>query len=307
MNDQPIDESTFEQIKGSLLDGILEKSFEIEAIEEQKSALAYLPPLEGESEEAMPLFDEQDRDILLHRDAHFSSNFSFMIDYYINEGKGAVLDVDIEKIQELAALQEQLGRDLAPLLLQGADAEKIARSRSLYKILRQQCEHPESEEAKACAELILSEEDSYTDAEAIAKLGQKIVPYLIELLSKDILLDPLFPGYGMAPAAAAYALGILKSDAAIPALFMMIGSCDFDNESACLASLAMIGDTAKRFCLNQLTSRPITKDTERAAVALSHFELTEEEKKLLFTMLQDPQVNQKKSLVMYLQAACENY
>ena len=39
---------------------------------------------------SFPLTDELDHAILMHKDVHFGGNFSLMIEYYKEEGKGVI-------------------------------------------------------------------------------------------------------------------------------------------------------------------------------------------------------------------------
>ena len=289
----------FEQVKGDLFDALLQRSFEVHAVEEVKSGLYFEPPLEGEGEFHL-LFDENDRDILMHRDAHFASSFPIMIEYYENEGKGAVLDVEIERIRELELLQKELGRDIAPFVLQGSDAEKIARARSLYKELRRAYEEAIAPLMKLVALLILSEEEEF-DVAAFVPFGSKAVTCLLQLVQTDELYDPLFPGYGMAALLACRALGKLKAKEAIPILFSLIGRVDFDIESEVIEALAAIGDEAKAFLLKALVARPFGADNERACVALSQFLPDAQIKETVKTLACLKEVQEKKTLVRYLQ------
>jgi hypothetical protein len=288
----------FEQVKGDLFDALLQRSFEVHTVEEEKAGLHFEPPLEGDVE-ALPLFDEDDRDILMHRDAHFASSFPIMIEYYEKEGKGAVLDVSVDRIRALELLQNKLGKDIAPFVLQGSDAEKIARSRSLYKALRKQYEEALSPLMKVCADLILSEEEP--KIEEFLPFGKTSGACLLQLIKTEELYDPLFPGYGMAPLLACRVLGKLQAKDAIPTLFSLIDGVDFDMESEVIATLVAIGDEAKKFLLKALVLKPFGRDNERACVALSAFLPDNQIKEAARTLLASKDVQEKKTLVRYLQ------
>lgn len=299
----------FEETKNALLQAIVGKSYEIEELPEAASSnVYYSAPLGADELEELPVFDEEDRDILMHRDAHFSENFEIMKEYYEKEGKGAILDIDVDRIEELELIERRLGRNLSPLLLQGADAEKIAFSRMLYQKLQDLYESKDEEKDLLLhiADLILSENEPEVDAQIIAKQGQKIVPLLLQLLDTPQFLDPLFPGYGLAPIAATYALGILKAEVAIPTLFQLIGSQDFELESAALKSLYEIGEKAKQFCLTVLQGLPITGDNEKAALALLSFKDDEEVCRTVLEQLKNPQFLKREPLVSYLLLIGEN-
>src|SRR3984893_18022664 len=82
-----------------------------------------------------PLVDAQDNEILMHRDVHFGGKFDFMLDYYRKEGKGARDEFSPERILYLAGLERQIKQNLAPLLLSGPEAERIAEAKEAYKKL----------------------------------------------------------------------------------------------------------------------------------------------------------------------------
>lgn len=298
----------FEHSKGDIFDSLLGKSFESYSQVSKETEVSYIAPLEELGQEGIPLFEEEDRDILMHRDAHFSKSFPLMSDYYDKEGKGSVLDIFSSRIDDLMLLEEKLGRDLAPLVLQGADAERIGKAKAMYQVLKQQYENPASpKELIALIDLIFSEEEEpEDDAKRAALIGKAMIPYLISVIKTEELYDPLFPGYGKAPIAAALALGLLKAEEAIIPLFLMLGRNDFDIESAGLSSLSLIGEKAKQFCLNVLKSRPLTQDNERAAIAISAFSSDDSISQTLFSQLEDKEVQKKEPLIFYLIAACEN-
>jgi len=294
----------FDETAKSLFDSLLGKSFEMQS-EEELSSVAYNPPLGFDETDELPLFEEDDRDILMHRDAHFSSSFPAMLEEYENEGMAAVLDVFPDRIKFLMDIEERLGRDLAPFLLQGADAERVAQVRKLYQALSDQINTPKKKPlVSAIAELILSEESIEKRAQKTAKLGPKIVPYLIQLIETALFYDPLFPGYGQAPIAAAMTLGILKANAAIKPLFQLIGTESFDIESAALIALSQIGDEVKEFCLKQLKARPLSKNNERASILASSLEKDQKFYETILQELEDPQVQKIEGLATYLVLAC---
>ena len=83
-----------------------------------------------------PLISNIDNLILKHREAHFAGQFPIMIEYYKSEGKGCRQELPLERIEELAKIEEEAGENLAALYLTGADAEEIALSQKAYKELR---------------------------------------------------------------------------------------------------------------------------------------------------------------------------
>jgi hypothetical protein len=93
---------------------------------------------------------------------------------------------------------------------------------------------------------------------------------------------------------------MLQAKEAIRPLFELIGSAEFDTESAALQALRTIGKEAKKFCIEQLKCRPITKNNERAAILASSFELDDELAECILSELEDPEVQKKEHLATYL-------
>ncbi len=277
-----------------------------------KSIEVTLPETEVEKEkdyainQELTLFDEEDKEILMHRDAHFSGNFDVMYSYYEDEKKGAVLDVALERIKELKILEERMQKNLAPLLLQGPDAEKVSLSKALYKKLSNQYDEKVTTSLeKALCEVIFSEDESNDERiKTICSFGDKAIPQLIALFENPLLHDPLFPGYGKAPQDFAKALGLLQAESAVPILFQQIGTSDFDLEEACLKALENI-PSAKDFCLKILKSRPITKDTEKAALCLLSFKPGRDIQSAYLVSLEDPEVRKREHLCSLCILGCQ--
>lgn len=258
--------------------------------------------------EAFPIAYSIDNLILMHRDAHFGGDFDIMLDYYKKNGRGASMEFDIEKIQELADTQHAEGKDLSPLLLSGAEAERIAHSRQSYKNLRELCESNNKKNLvpKLIAELILSEDEELPAAiEAVTAEKTAIVPALIELLRSEEFYDPLAPGYGLAPTLAAECLGKIGDKRAIISLFEAIGSGDFFNEDTVLSALKAIGEPAKNFLLKVLHAKPLTSDNEQAAIALIIFKDDPEVASACLNMLKELDIKKHTALATYLILACE--
>jgi len=265
-------------------------------------------------EENMGEFDEFpiaysiDNAILMHRDAHFGGSFPIMIDYYKKEGHGVNKEFDIERIEELALLEQTSGDDLAPIMLTGAEAEKISDSKKLYKELRELCEsnNPKSLVPRLIAELILSENEEIPKAmNAVVAEKTAIVPALIDLIRSEEFHDPLFPGYGEAPALAAQCLGMIGDKRAIIALFEAIGVEDFFHEGVIFDALKALGEPAKAFLLKVLHAQPITTDNEQAALALLSFKDDPEVASTCLKMLQQIDLNKYTPLATYLVLICE--
>jgi hypothetical protein len=288
--------TNYDYTKDAIFESLLARSFEIEAGPEQELAVYYEPAYEGVGI-AMPIFDEEDRDIVLHRDAHFAGSFPLMIEAYENEDISAVLPVETRRIKTLYHLEQSLEKNIAPFLLHAPDALKVNAVRKMYRLLQ--------ESSTPIADLILSEEEPEVVAKKTALHGESIASSLLSLLENELFYDTLFPGYGQAPIAAALTLGILKIEKAIPVLFSLLHTTEFEIESAALQALSMIGEKAKQFCIERLLARPLSTDNEKAALALSAFAIDDQIISALFQQLQDPLVLKRESLISYILASCE--
>lgn len=258
--------------------------------------------------EEFPIAYSVDNLILMHRDAHFGGDFDTMLDYYNKNGRGTSLEFDIERIQQLADTQNAQGKDLSPMMLSGAEAERVANSRKLYKDLRELCESKNKKTSvpKLIAELILSEDEELPQAiEAVTAEKTAIVPSLIELLRNEDFYDPLAPGYGLAPTLAAECLGKIGDKRAIISLFEAIGSGDFFNEDITLSAIKAIGAPAKEFLLRVLHGKPLTIDNERAAIALIVFKDDPEVASACLNMLKELDIKKHIPLATYLVLDCE--
>ena len=152
--------------------------------------------------------------------------------------------------------------------------------------------------------MVLSDDSIESSTQDIIAKKEEAVQALIELLHSDLFKDPLFPGYGLAPLRAAFALGEIKSEKAIPALFDLLAEDDPNYEEIALLALKKIGNPAKQFLKKALTSPPITKETARAAFTILQFIEDEEIPSLFLHLLQDP-LYLKSSFAPYLITGCE--
>ncbi len=259
-------------------------------------------------EEESLLTDTLDHEILMHRDAHFGGSFDVMIDYYSEEKVGANPDFDLERIEYLAGIEKEIGKDLAPQILSGAEAEAVARSRQAYRDFKKIYENEKAAGAypKLIADLILSEEEDPTDEiEAIVGEGSKIVPSLLSIIKSDEAYDSLFPGYGFATYLALLCLGKIKDPATIIPIFETLHRETIFGEDAAIDALQEIGEPAKKFLLELLASRPLTRDNVQAASTLSAFPPDEKIAKACFTELQDREVRSKSLLASFLLLPCD--
>jgi hypothetical protein len=257
--------------------------------------------------EHFPVIDAIDHDILMHRDAHFGGQFSIMLDYYRQEGKGVQPEFDIVRIERLATLEEQLKQNLAALFLAGNEAQKVADARETYQKLRAiyEVKKPKTPFPQLIADLILTEdEEAEAEIAAIVTQKDKIVPALIDLLRNEDFYDPLFPGYGQAPFLVVKALGCIGDKRAIISLFEALGQSDFFADDQIVKALQAIGKPACDFLLHVIAGRPINEDNEKAAIALIAFKDEEGVADLCFDLLQQPDVQKDLCLPTYLVLAC---
>jgi hypothetical protein len=262
----------------------------------------------NEDDTDFPLTYSIDNAILMHRDAHFGGDFDIMIKYYEKGGKGISSDFDLQRIKELAEIEKQSQKNLAPFLLSGAEAEKVARAKQAYQQLRELYEipNPKSQLPLLVADLILSEDvQASKEIEALAAQKGAAVPFLIDLLRNEEFHDPLFPGYGLAPGLAAQCLGAIGDKRAIISLFESIGEGDFFDEDVILDSLKIIGAPAKEFLLKVLHGRPLNQDNEKAAIALIEFKEDPQVAAACLKMLQEIDMAKQLPLTTYLILTCE--
>ncbi len=220
----------------------------------------------------IPLFEEEDCQILLHKEVHFYGSFSAMIEYYSNQdAKGICEEFDAKRIKELSAIEEKLGINLAANILSYSDAEKVAFFRKMYEDLSELIEKAPTSFEAVLAEAILSQKSIEDVAEEYKiRLIQK-PELLVSLATSDLFADLLSPGYGTAPSLAILLLGSMKYKEAIPSLFLLLGQRDFITENAILWALHEMGDATKTFALQHLKAVPVTQDNERSAIVLLEF------------------------------------
>lgn len=279
---------------------------------ENQNGHAYLSDTEEigmEEEENWALTDELDHEILMHRDAHFNGDFSVMLRYYQEDRVGTHPDFEVERIAYLAEVENQTGQDLAPLILTGAEAERVSRARRAYEKLKEIYELEEEEKnpfPRLIADLILSEEEEPEEAvEAIVSQGTRIVPELLQIIRSEEAYDPIFPGYGYAPYLAILCVAKIRDPSSVIPLFEILGHEMMFDEEVVLEAFYEIGDPAKDFLLNTLKGRPLTKDTVNAAYALGVFADQEDVAIFCFEQLQDQKVIEKPLLRSYLLNNCE--
>ena len=283
------DDNLAQRTSENVINSILSRSYEVyEDFEKDRpEGLCFY----GDEAANIPIFEEEDSLCLMHRDAHFSGSFPAMREYYKNpDAKGVIEEIDPERIDMLQAIQSGMKSDLAPLILSGPDAEKVALSRQTYKELAQVAKKEPASAEGMLASVILSEKE-------VDELVENASPSLFEkpkslllLATSELFCDPLFPGYGTASSLAIRLLGKMKYEPAVAELFQLIGRRDFLTENAILEALSNIGDAAKRFAINRLSSSPDTADGERAALVLIEFLPDQEVTELFSKILADTKI-----------------
>lgn len=253
---------------------------------------------------SLPLIDQTDRDILMHKDAHFEGSFALMLEYYEKEGKGAIEEFEIDRIQELALLEQQNGISLSENILTEEEKEEVLASKKKYSDLKKIYDLPPGP-AQKIADLVFSEDfEAEPEIQALAN-DPKCIPLLIQLIQEDPFYNPIFPGYGFAPLHAMEALGLLKAQEAIIPLFESLSKTEFFGEEAAIHALFKIGQPAKEFLLGVLQKTPLSKDNENAAIALLPFREDPRVSSACIQMLFLPEVQARPTLFTYLLLACE--
>jgi hypothetical protein len=243
--------------------------------------------------EEFPVTEEHDELILMHRNAHFSGSWAQMIRYYENEGAGVQDDISLERIEELAIIERDLGQDLFPLVCSDEQQHRVQQAQEYYQRMRKlyAIHHQDAARPQLVADLILAEELELPAVQqrCLAE-GIPMVPLLIETLKQSELLDPLFPGYGLAFARVCEVLGRLEDPRAVIPLFEVLTETSrlperlFDTEQAAIEALAHLGQPAKDFLLRILERRPVSPDHIPSAMALCNFPLTDQDKLIVHSL-----------------------
>lgn len=250
----------------------------------------------------LPLLDETDMEILMHRNTHFGGNFNEMIRYYEEDGIGINEEFELDRIRELQQVEHDLGEDLGEKVLPEHAKEKVHEAKEAYIKLRDiyDMDSPPPM-GKLIADLILSEDEPpENEMKALVDEKEKGVASLIKLIQSESYYDPLFPGYGRAPIYAAQTLGKIKDEKAVAPIFSALGQENFEAESALISALHEFGEPAKAFLVQRLTQLPLSLDNTRASIALASFlpdPIIEEE---ALKLLQVTEVQQNKPFFNYL-------
>lgn len=246
----------------------------------------------------IPILDESDLEILMHRDCHFGKNFGIMLDYYKKEGIGCHPEIEISAIANLQQIEEALNEDLSDKLLPEHEKIRVKKMRDLYRELRDNYKNGGRLAELLCDLLLSEEEEPIKEIDALAKVSDSAP--LIDLLGSETFYDPLSPGYGRAPMLAAKVLAKIGDPKAIVPLFISLKHEDFFFEQEIQNALTSFGNEAKTFLLKVLKQKPLSIDNDTAARALSHFSSEKEVIEVALILLNDPEFTQNIPLASYL-------
>lgn len=251
----------------------------------------------------LPIIDHLDAEIIMHRDVHFGGQFSVMLHYYEQEGKGVRPEFNPRRIVDLRQIEQTYRINLREHLLSPDQKARVQKAQKAYLDFKKMYEMAKDLDSPALklADLILSEEESPSpELEAVIALKDRLLDDLLLLIQNDDFYDPLFPGYGYAPELAAYCLGKIGSHRAIEPLFDRIAKVDFYIEDVILEALKNIGTPAREFLFKRLTQLPLSESNERAAVALIHFRHEPEVARMGLHLMKDSAFRASHTLMGYL-------
>lgn len=257
------------------------------------------------AENEIPFMDEEDHEIVMHRDAHFSGNFDEMIRYYEGDGVGVQESILIERIKKIQEVERQNGGDIRNQILSDHEKKQVEDARTAYLQLREIYEKKEATDLeKAYVDLVLCEdEDPEEVIDQIASFDEAS-ELLLQTIESEKYYNPLFPGYGHAPALAARALGKIGDSKAVIPLFEALGIGHPETEDAICSALAAIGKPSKEFILSQLQKRPLNRKKEHAIIVASTHFADEEVAKACLGILLDGEVEKQAEVIPYLLTSC---
>lgn len=256
-----MDTFKFDDVQKDLFSSLLSNNYDIETEDGE---------IPFEEDNSFGVVDEEDRRILLHRDAHFSGSFPAMLEYYERpDARGVHDEISYNRIAFLADVEKRLGRDIAPLILAGADAEKIAWARKMYADI-QKASHDNPNAALFSTILLHEENELEFSEEDLQKLSQH-PSLLLMLASSEEFRDELAPGYGKAPLDAIRLIGKLKIREGMEPLLRLLATAEGEEEEELLFALYSLGDEVLEKACSFLASKPLTPFHERMALLLLQF------------------------------------
>lgn len=256
------------------------------------------------------MFIPLDHAILMHREVHFGGNFDSMLEYYEQGRPGICPEFEVSRIRELAQYEKEIEKNLAELFLSEQEHEEVEEALLSYHALNAliHANKPGNPIPKLSAALILAESEEQIEAAIAALAAHKdaAVQAMIELLGSEQMHNPLFPGFGLAPARASQVLCQLGDKRAIIALFEALGrEDDFFDEEVILSAFKSIGAPAKEFLLRLAKRSPIDRDSELAIIALVAFKDDEEAAQACWQLLHRADMLAHPILANYLALVCE--
>jgi hypothetical protein len=250
-----------------------------------------------------PIVDHLDAEIIMHRDVHFGGQFSVMLHYYEQEGKGTRPEFNPRRIHDLYKIEQTYKMNLKEHLLSEDQRVRVVQAQQAYQKLKQMFEVSQNPNSPALklADLLLSEEENpVNEINQVVAFKNELLNDLLQIFATDAFYDSLFPGYGYAPELVARCLGLIGSELAIEPLFSRIAQVDFYIEDVILEALKNIGEPAKQFLMKIIQQAPISESNERAAVALIHFRQDLEVARLSLKLMKEPSVRANHTLMGYL-------
>ncbi len=260
------------------------------------------------STDQIPLLDEEDILILMNRDVHFGGNFKIMINYYEDEDHiGINEEFKLDRLKELALIEEHLQENLSDTLLSEPNQQKIKVMQQLYAHFRDSYENDNiTHVARLLSDLILTENENPThEMKALVEKKEESIPLLIKLIESDTFFDHLSPGYGRAPELAARCLEIMQDRVALKPLFTAIRGKNFFQDEAFSRAITSFGNDGKEFLISILKSRPLSYDHEKALITLLRFTPNNKTALEAFSLLKESNLSAQSSLFNYLLLACE--
>lgn len=277
----PKDFASYEELQQAIFHELSMKAYDIE-VEESPVQELLIHTVEGD---AFQVIDEEDRDILLQREAHFGGSFVAMEEYYQNpERIGVVEALSPNRIAFLADVERRLGQNIAPKILSGRDAEHIARAKKTYDMIAELSHNDVQNEMPSSLKLFLrlindegelnSDEFALSDMEKNALLRDP--KPLLQLASSDEFRDPLFPGFGKAPLRALQALAKSCVQEALPLFFRLLATAQEEEEEELLGLIPQFGEAGFEYARRTFLQRPVTPFHEKLILLLVKFMPTHE-------------------------------
>jgi hypothetical protein len=267
---------SYEALQQTIFQDLTNRAYDIE-VEEQAAENEPELFVQQVTGEAFQIVDEEDREILLQRDAHFGGSFIAMQEHYEKfsgqdmPGYYGVLEtISLSRILFLADVERRLGKNLAPKILSGSDAEHVALARTAYERIAQLSNEPFSiplqlflDCTNSFGERSLTQEEKDT-----LRRNPKL---LLELAAADQFRDSLFPGFGYAPLRALKWLVEAHVEEALPLCFNLLAVAQEEEEEELFSLIPKFGGEAFEYARRTFLSRPVTPFHEKLMLVLLHF------------------------------------